>query len=203
MVRGPIRSAHLLWLLLGCLVPVLLFLDFLVGESGRREVFLQADLRVRLDGASPLALAGPLVGEAAVDGLQVGGALRLTEGRYPWRPVAREGIFSLRLHSSFLENAQPGVRTQGFVASYQERSLEGAGWPAPLTPCQGRIEVIELAAPLWSGQPGAWGLAAVDAAVLKVDLLCTGTGPDLLWGTGDERVWAIEGPLEVKAGAGG
>ena len=33
----------------------------------------------------------------------------------------------------------------------------------------GRIEVIELAAPLWSGQPGAKGLAAVDAAVLQVD----------------------------------
>ena len=203
MSRGPILSAHMLWLLLGALVPVLLFLDYLVGESGSREVFLRADLRVRQDGASPLALAGPLVGEAAVDGLQVGGALQLTEGRYPWRPVAREGSFSLRLDSSFLKNAQPGIRTQGFVASYQERSLEASGWPAPLTPCRGRIEVVELAAPLWSGQPSAKGLAAVDAAVLQVDLLCTGTGPDLLWGTGDERVWAIEGPLEVKAGAGG
>lgn len=201
MARGPIRSAHLLWLLLGCLVPVLLLLDFLVGESGRREVFLQADLRVRQDGASPLALAGPLAGEAATDGLQVGGTVQLTEGQYPWPAVEREGSFSLRLDSSFMKDSQPGVRTQGFVASYQERDLDGVGSPAPLTPCQGRIEVLELVAPLWSGQPE--GLAAVDAARLKVDLLCTGTGPDLLWGTGDERVWAIEGPLEVKAGAGG
>lgn len=198
MARGPIRSAHLLWLLLGCLVPLLLFLDFLVGESGRREVFLQADLRVRQDGAAPLALSSPLAGEAAIDGLQVGGAVQLTEGRYPWRPVPREGSFSLRLEGSFLEDGQPGVRTQGFVASYQERDLEGAPWPAPLTPCEGRVEVLELLT-----RPGAKGLAAVDAAALKVDLLCTGTGPDLLWGTGDERVWAIEGSLNLKAGVGG
>lgn len=201
MARGPIRSAHLLWLLLGCLVPVLLFLDFLVGESGRREVFLQADLRVRQDGSAPLALGGPLVGEAAINGLQVGGSVQLTEGRYPWRPVDREGSFSLRLDSDFLQNGQPGVRTEGFVASYRERDLTRADrWAAPLTPCTGRIEVVELTA---SSRPGAKGLAAVDAAVLKVDLLCTGAGPDLLWGTGDERVWAIEGDLEVKAGVGG
>lgn len=199
MSRGPIRSAHLLWLLLGSLVPMLLFLDFLVGESGRREVFLQADLRVRQDGAPPFALAGPLTGEAAIDGLLVGGEVQLTEGRYPWRPTPREGSFTLRLDSDFLQNGQPGVRTQGFVASYQERDLERADrWASPLTPCEGRIEVVELLT-----RPGAKGLSAVDAAVLNVDLLCTGTGPDLLWGTGDERVWAIEGPLEVKAGVGG
>ena len=199
MSRGPIRSAHLLWLLLGSLVPMLLFLDFLVGESGRREVFLQADLRVRQDGASPLALSGPLRGEAAIDGLLVGGDVQLTEGRYPWRPVARQGSFTLRLDTSFLQDGQPGIRTQGFVASYQERDLERAdGWATPLTPCEGRIQVVELLT-----RPGAKGLSAVDAALLKVDLLCTGTGTDLLWGTGDERVWAIEGSLEVKAGVAG
>ncbi len=178
---------------------MLLFLDFLVGESGRREVFLQADLRVRQDGSAPLALAGPLAGEAAIDGLKVGGPVHLTEGRYPWRPIEREGQFSLRLDSAFLQNGQPGVRSEGFVASYRERDLSRADrWATPLTPCTGRIEVVEL-----TTRPGAKGMAAVDAGVLKVDLLCTGAGPDLLWGTGDERVWAIEGGLEVRAGVGG
>jgi hypothetical protein len=35
---------------------------------------------------------------------------------------------------------------------------------------------------------------------LSIDLQCTYAGSDLIWNTGDEKTWTIEGPLNLVRG---
>lgn len=200
MARGPLSSAHLLWLLLGALVPMLLLLDFVVGDSEPLEVFVHADLRVRQDGGAQLIYTGPLEGEAAINGMQVRGTHGLAEGTYPWRPTPLEGSLTLSLDGDFLQTGESGAlgrHKKGFVASYKQRDRQRADrMGSPTIPCRGHIDVVSL-----EELPGARGMSAMGKAELHLDLICTGTGADLMWGSGDERVFTLEGILVVNAEA--
>ncbi|MED5370266.1 MAG: hypothetical protein VX899_04555 [Myxococcota bacterium] len=200
MARGPLSSAHLLWLLLGALVPMLLLLDFFVGDSQPLDVSVHTDLRLREDGGPQRIFTGPLEGEAAINGLQVRGTHGLAEGTYPWRPTPLEGSFTLRLDGDFLETGDQGAlgrHSQGFTATWRQRDRRRADrLGSPAIPCRGHIDVVSLEA-----LSGARGMSAMGRSELHLDLICTGTGADLMWNSGDERVFTVEGILVVGAEA--
>ena len=172
-----LKSWSAVWLLLGLLVPALFLLDYVVKRSGSRQVWLTTELKVQADGQDPLLLAADLEGRIERGGLEVIGADVLRENRYPWRPIAIEGTFMLRLDREFLSSTAPGERRTGFAASYRVRMVDRAdGFGTPAAPCMGEIHVLQL------------------------ELVCTSPGRDLLWRTSDDRGWIIQGPLNLAAG---
>jgi hypothetical protein len=83
-------------------------------------------------------------------------------------------------------------REDGFTASLTTRRVTRSdGLGQPTVPCRGRLR-SDLAG---SGALGRW-----ERAFLDFDLICTGSGPDLRFGTGDENVWTIVGPATLKRG---
>lgn len=194
-----LKSWSALWLFLGLCIPALFALDFVVKKSESREVWLESHLEIQADGQDPLLLTTDLDGHIAAEGLQVSGADVLREARYPWRPVAVEGAFVLRLDREFLASTEQGVRRAGFAASYRIREIERSdGFSTPNVPCSGEIEILELAL-----DPNATSMHGIRSAALKVDLVCTSAGRDLLWRTGDERGWIIQGTLSLTTGRRG
>ncbi|MCP4804706.1 MAG: hypothetical protein GY913_00870 [Proteobacteria bacterium] len=192
MEWARLKSSSLVWLLLGGLVPVLFLLDWAVQSSGSREVWLDAQLQVGLDGQDSLLLAAPLEGDVDEGRLEVSGAGLLREGRYPWRPTPFEGAFTLRIDNDFLTHPDEG----NFGASFRIRQVDRAdGLGTPPIPCTGDLSVRALRLARDSDD-----LTGVEAAELDLDLICTSVGPDLLWNSGDERVWMISGPLSLKVG---
>ena len=190
MEWARLKSSSLVWLLLGAVVPLLFLLDWAVQSSGSREVWLEAEFRVGLDGQDPLLLATALEGDVDEGRLEVRGAGLLREGRYPWRPTSYEAELTLRLERDFLED--PGH----FTASYRLRRVSRPdGLSTPPIPCKGEISVRDLRLARDSED-----LTGVEAAELDVELICTSSGNDLLWNTGDERVWMVSGPLSLKVG---
>lgn len=196
-------------LLLASLVPLLFFLDYLVERGGRRAAWVEAELHVRLDGQESLFLAVPLapVGDGAAKavtdiahaGVEVEGRAILRQDHYPWEPTPYEARFWLRLDPALLADATPGLREQGFAASYTLRQTTRAdGLGMPPVPCQGHLLIRELTFTASHGD--APRLDDLDELAMNVDLLCTAAGPDLLFDTGDERTWAIEGTLRLRSG---
>ena len=181
-----VRLPRLLWLLMGALVPLLFLLDWAVGTSGRRTYAMQAELAVRLDGADPLTLAVPLEPVHGPEGLELTGTARLQEFHYPWKATPLAATFWLRLDRELIENHVDGGRHDGFVASLTVTDESRSdGLSTPPFPCEGDLVVERM-----HGTPNQ-----LDEANIRVDLLCTSSGPDLKWNSGDERVWALTGPI--------
>ncbi|MCB9761362.1 MAG: hypothetical protein H6739_16085 [Alphaproteobacteria bacterium] len=200
MGRGR-SSFNLLLLLLAALVPLLFLLDYMVDQGGQRSLWVEAELRVRLDGQEALFLAVPLVpvDDPGAEGLAVEGVAILREDHYPWAATAYEGRFWLRLGPELLAGNRLGLQESGFAASYSVRDTDRAdGFGLPPIPCRGNVMVREVvpAAPTGATER----LAELDELALNVDLLCTSAGPDLAWGSGDERTWTLEGTLRLRSG---
>ena len=183
-----VRLPRLLWLLLGALVPLLFLLDWAVGTSGRRNFEMQAELAVRLDGGDPLTLAIDLAAEHTEEGVELSGTAPLQQFHYPWKPTPVEASFWLRLNHELLDSSQEGSRLDDFAASLTIKdTTRSDGRSGPPLPCRGNLVIEEL----------RWNEEALGAVSLRVDLLCTSSGPDLAWGTGDERVWMLTGPIAL------
>jgi len=183
------RPGRLLWLLLGALLPLLFLLEWAVDRSGRRDHTVEAELSVRLDGGDPHTLALPLQAWHQDEGVTLRGTGRLQGARYPWKPTPMEATTELRLSNGFLNDSSKGVRNEGFVASLVLRDTSRADrLGMPVIPCSGAILVEEV--------------ELVDANLsqlrLRLDLTCTSSGPDLQWGSGDERVWSLVGPVQLR-----
>ena len=89
-----------------------------------------------------------------------------------------------------MKNRTTGVHQEGFLASYTVRELSHPeGWGIPPVPCQGRLRVEEL---LWGEEENR-----PDSATIFVDLICESAGPDLIFNTGDEHIWKLDGPLNL------
>lgn len=193
MEWARLKSSSLVWLLLGGLVPVLFVVDCVVQSGDRREVWLEAQLHVGLDGQDPLVLAAPLEGTVDEGALRVRGGSLLREARYPWRPTSFEGELELRIDDEFLTTPT----SEHFRANYRLREVERSdGLGTPPIPCTGEIRATELRLARDSKD-----LTGVEEAELELDLICTSAGDDLRWSTGDERVWLITGPLSLREGA--
>lgn len=183
-----VRLPRLLWLLLGALVPLLFLLDWAVGTSGRRNFEMQAELAVRLDGGDPLTLAIDLAAEHTEEGVELSGTAPLQQFHYPWKPTPVEASFWLRLNHELLDSTQEGSRLDDFAASLTIKdTTRSDGRSGPPLPCQGNLVIEDL----------RWNEEALGAVSLRLDLLCTSSGPDLAWGTGDERVWMLTGPIAL------
>lgn len=157
---------------------------------------MEAELLVGLNGQDPLSLPLELTeGAVAPTGLRVQGTGPLRESRYPWRPTDFEGQFTIRFGPDALDPARSGTTTTDFVATYSVRDTQRAdGLGTPPIPCRGEVVLGELKA--GKGR----GVAALQAASLQLDLLCTGAGADLAFGTQDDRVWTLVGPVSLRAG---
>ncbi len=187
------RPGRLLWLLLGALLPLLFLLEWAVDRSGRRDHTVEAELSVRLDQGDPHTLALPLEAWHQDDGLTLKGTGRLQGARYPWKATPIEATTELRLSDGFLADPSNGVRNEGFVASLVLRDTSRAdGLGMPRIPCTGAIlvEKMELVNDNLS------------QLRLRLDLACTSSGPDLKWGSGDERTWGLVGPVQLRIKSG-
>jgi hypothetical protein len=157
---------------------------------------MEAELLVGLNGQDALTLPMELTeGAASPAGLRVQGSGPLREGAYPWLPTPYEGHFTIRFGADALDPARSGTTTTDFVASYSVRDTRRADdLGTPPIPCRGEVRIEELKA--GKGR----GVASLEAASLQLDLLCTGAGADLVFGTPDDRVWTVVGPVSLRAG---
>lgn len=190
MFTVNLRLPRMLWLLLGALIPLLFLLDWAVGRSGRRAFIVEAELSLRLDGGDPLTLALPLDAMHDREGLSLTGTAALQGARYPWKPTPLEASLDLRLSQELLDDPNKGAREQGFIASLVLKDTsrpDGLGMPR--IPCGGAILVEEL-------RSEAQELLQMR---LRLDLLCSSSGPDMRWNTGDERVWTMSGPIQLRS----
>lgn len=196
-------------LLLASLIPLLFFLDYLVEQGGRRAAWVEAELHASLDGQESLFLAVPLapVGGGATKefsdmahaGLEVEGRGVLRQDHYPWEATPYEARFWLRIDPALLTNPRPGIHEEGFAASFTLRqTTRSDGLGLPPVPCKGHLLVRDLTFSHSSSDKTS--LEDLKELSMNIDLLCTAAGPDLLFNTGDERTWTLEGTLRLRSG---
>lgn len=200
MKRSRITTPVLLIILLSSLMPTLYIVQLLVTPGGPAYSWLTGSLMVSVEGQSPHILQLNLYESSDLEaqpGLILKGTGVLQEDEYPWKDIPFEGAFSLNLG---LESQAPatGNFKMEWAASYSERLLsrpDGLGLP-PL-PCKGSVELLKSEK---SEISGSKGLKRYDKLQLALDLNCTSAGADLLWSSGDEKVWTIRGPLALSSG---
>jgi hypothetical protein len=197
-MASRIRTPLLLFILLSSLMPTLVLVQRLVSPNTASTPQLSGTLQVSIEDQDPLILPLFLEDSAQVEsqpGLALQGKSVLQEGEYPWKPVPFEGTFFLRLGLESLAPAAGDFKME-WAASYSERLLsrpDGLGLP-PL-PCKGSIELLDSKK---SKDTDQTGLGAYAKLQLALDLRCTAAGADLLWSSGDEKVWTIKGPLGLR-----
>jgi hypothetical protein len=193
-----IRAPLLLFILLCSLMPTLVLVQRWVAPKAPSTPQLSGTLQISVEGQAPFILPITLF-ESTQNPPQLGLSLQgqgaLQEGTYPWNTLPFEGTFSLRLN---LESQAPAASEfkMEWAASYSERLLsrpDGLGL-APL-PCKGSIQRVNSEK---SKDPNLQGLSAYSKLQLALDLNCTSAGADLLWSSGDEKVWTIKGPLGIR-----
>jgi hypothetical protein len=196
-MASRIRTPLLLFILLSSLMPTLVLVQRLVSPKVVSVPQLSGTLQVSIEGQAPLILPLVLQDSAQPEtqpGLVLQGQSVLQESEYPWNPMPFEGTFSLRLSLESLAPAAGNFNME-WAASYSERLLsrpDGLGLP-PL-PCKGSIQLVDSKK---SKDTDAIGLSAYTQLQLALDLHCTAAGADLLWSSGDEKVWTIKGPLSL------
>ena len=195
MDRVRITYPLLVGILLGSSLPVLVLVQYLLNRGGAGETWLESRLAVSQEGAQPLLHSTDLRPEGQ-DPLTVSGTGRLLQDAFPWEPSSVQATFTLRLTPEIL--GVVGEHTTGWSASYRERDTTRAdGLGIPPLPCVGRV-VVKVA----EGRRGAAPVNALDmeALELALELRCRSAGADLIWHTGDERVWTVEGPISLRRG---
>lgn len=194
MDRARVTYPLLIGILLGSSLPILVLVQFLLDRGGRGETWLEGQLAVRQEGAPPLLYNAALT-PSSPGALSLNSTSKLLQSAFPWEPTEVQASLSIRLSSTVFTQADRDP-AEGWWASYRERDTTRAdGLGVPPLPCEGRIVVTESKA---DGSPISLG--DLDTLDLAVDLLCTSAGPDLLWHTGDERTWSLEGPLSLRRG---
>ena len=190
-----INSPLLLGILLGCLMPLLYLVQWVVKQSGEQEAWLNGTLEVRIDNQAPLILPINLHEGHSERGLTLQGSGTLQESNYPWEPTTFEASFFLHLETQ--PQAPDGQKGKlNWAASYSERLTsrpDGLGLP-PL-PCKGTVEPLKL-----SRRSGEEKLSDFKDLQLAIELSCASAGADLLWSSGDERTWTVRGPLSLSEG---
>jgi hypothetical protein len=195
MNRSRFSTPLLLGILLGSLMPVLYLVQWALQRGDALESWLNGTLKVSVEGQEPLILPINLHQESSEKGLTLQGTATLQDSKYPWKPVPFEATFWLHLDSEIRAPGNTGAKLE-WAASYSERLLsrtDGLGIP-PL-PCKGSLERTE-----WTSASNPQSLGDWSELALAVNLTCTSAGSDLLWSSGDERVWTIQGPLALSQG---
>ncbi len=196
MSRARATFPLLLGILLGSSLPTLFVVQALRDKGLDEQVWLDAELTVRVDGHEPLVYTAELA-ELADSPLIVGAHAMLRQAAFPWDATPFEAAFRLRIDERLLREGTAGEHPDGWAASWTERLVtrpDGLGLPP--SPCEGLVIVkgVELA------DPDATGLARLARLDLALDVRCTSAGADLLWDSGDERTWTVEGPATLSRG---
>lgn len=192
-----IRAPLLLFIVLCSLMPTLVLVQRWVAPDASANPQLSGTLQISVEGQAPFILPINLFESTQnppQPGLNLQGQGVLQEGTYPWNALPFKATFTLRLN---LESQAPaaGDFKMEWAASYSERLLsrpDGLGL-APL-PCKGSIQLVDSKK---SKDLTQQGLSAYSQLQLALDLNCTSAGADLLWSSGDEKVWTIVGPLGI------
>ena len=196
-----------LGLLLGAGLAGLYLVQLLYTPSGGDQRWLETRLEVRVEGQKPLLLAAEMIprpppppaGDEPWISLE--GVAGLVQASFPWEPTPFEAVFNLHLRPALFEQGPEGgqLAPGTWSAAYAERRLsrpDGLGLP-PI-PCAGELAVTAFEAA--DGDAPRVGLDHIETLELFAELRCVSAGPDLAWGTGDERTWSVEGPLVLRSG---
>jgi len=195
MDRVRITYPLLVGILLGSSLPVLVLVQHLLNRGGAGETWLEARLAVSQEGAQPL-LHSTTLSPDGQDLLTMTGSGRLLQDAFPWEPSEVQATFSLRLTPELL--GVVGEHSDGWSASYRERNTTRAdGLGVPPLPCVGRVVVTE-AKPRAEVAPVS--VQDMEVLELALELRCSSAGADLIWHTGDERTWTVEGPISLRWG---
>lgn len=195
MGRLKLNTPLLLGILLGSLMPMLYLVQWVVKRGTPQETWLNGTLHVSVEGQKPLILPINLHEEHSSQGTSLQGTGTLQEGAYPWEPVPFEAQFFLHLDSANQAPNDSNPKLE-WAASYSERlTTRNDGLGLPPLPCKGSIEVLDQ-----EKSTQELGLSAFSELRVAVDLACTSAGSDLLWSSGDEKVWTIRGPLGLSRG---
>jgi hypothetical protein len=197
MAAARVRFTYplLVGVLLGSSLPVLLLVQFFLDSRRPLVVWMEGNLTIRGDGGAPLLLGAEFTRSEARGVLTFSATEGLVQGVFPWEPTPYEGSLTLRLGEEVLEAT--GEYAQGWTATWRERLTTRAdGLGTPPIPCEGRVGVTEVSPP----PAQRVSPAELETLVLALELRCTSAGRDLLWNTGDERTWLIEGPVQLRRG---
>ena len=196
MSRARATFPLLLGILLGSSLPILFVVQAVRDKGLDEQVWVDAELTVRVEGHEALVYTAELT-EVEPSPLIIGASSMLRQAEFPWDPTPFEASFRLRLDERLLREGTAGEHPDGWSASWTERLVtrpDGLGLP-PI-PCEGLIVVKNVTL----ADPDAVGIARLEQLDLALDIRCTSAGADLVWHSGDERTWTIEGPATLVRG---
>jgi hypothetical protein len=201
MARYRLTLPLIIGITLGSLMPILYFVQLLLDKGAESEVWVEGSLAVSIDNQNSLSMPVVLVESESEAGLHLSAVTLLQQGEYPWDPTPWEGSLHITLNYELLENALRAHHHDSWSAWFSERLVSRSDrLGLPPIPCTGIVSVRELEKTEDWEENSQITLDSLQDLSLSIDLQCTSAGADLIWNTGDEKTWTIEGPLSLVRG---
>jgi hypothetical protein len=201
MARYRLTLPLIIGITLGSLMPMLYLVQLFMDKGYDAEVWVEGSLAVSVDGQNSLSMPVVLIESESEAGLHLSAVTLLQQGEYPWDPTPWEATIHLTLNYELLENALRAHHHDSWSAWFTERLVARSDHLGlPPIPCTGIVSIRELEKQgTWEDSPKI-NLEMLKELSLSIDLQCTSAGSDLVWNTGDEKTWTIEGPLNLVRG---